>query len=357
MPTCLVKRVGRSTLSEISKGLQQRVQVNSDPPRKADWRNRVSFSDPACNPASHIKMTTQPLGRTGFHATRIGIGDIADRNVPLEECVRTLHRAMDFGLNLIDTAPGYESGYSEEIVGAALKGRRDGLFVIDKVDSLLEPVAPQVDASLKALGVDHTDLVAFHAVSEMEGWEKLAAPGGGKDHLQDCVNAGKTRFRGISSHSPQVLLAALGSGLCDVVMFPVGPFVDPRYIELVLPMARQLRAGTVCFKTFGAGKLLGDTAGYNQPLQERPRGKFSSGGGNSDTAPELPHMSVAECLHYTLSIGPDVALLGMSFPNEQDAVMEALRSFIPLGADELSNIRVRAKASIEGKGKCWWNPQ
>jgi aryl-alcohol dehydrogenase-like predicted oxidoreductase len=233
-------------------------------------------------------MTTRPLGRTGFKASRIGIGDIAERNVPLVECVRTLHRAMDFGLNLIDTAPGYESGFSEEIVGAALKGRRDGMFVIDKVDNPLEPVAPQVDASLKVLGIDHTDLFAFHSVSTMEVWENLAAPGGGMDQLQDCVTAGKTRFRGISSHSPEVLLAALDSGLCDVVMFPVGPFVDLRYVEQVLPMARQMQIGTVCFPTFGAGKLLGDTAGYNQPLQERPRVKFSSGGGES-SAPQNCH--------------------------------------------------------------------
>ena len=154
-------------------------------------------------------MTTQPLGRTGFNASRIGIGDIADRSVPLEECIRTLHRAMDFGLNLIDTAPGYESGYSEEIVGASLKGRRECMFVIDKVDNLLDPVGPQVDASLKALGIGHTDLFAFHAVSELGAWEKLAAPGGGMDQLQACVRAGKTRFRGISSHNLQVLLAAL----------------------------------------------------------------------------------------------------------------------------------------------------
>lgn len=302
-------------------------------------------------------MTTGPLGKTGFNASRIGIGDIADRNVPLEEGVRTLHRSMDFGLNLIDTAPGYESGYSEEIVGAALKGRRDGMFVIDKVDNLLEPVAPQVDASLKALGIDHTDLFAFHAVSELVVWEKLTAPGGGMDQLQDCVRAGKTRFRGISSHNPQVLLAALGSGLCDVVMFPVGPFVDPSYVEQVLPLARQKGVGTVCFKTFGAGKLLGDTTGYNQPLQERPRGKFSSGGAESGSAPELPCLSVDDCLLYTLTINPDVALLGMSFPNEQDAVMEAYRTFRPLSAGEISDIRHRAEVAIQGKGACWWNPE
>ena len=87
------------------------------------------------------------LGRTGFKATLLGIGDLADRKVPFDRCVATIHRAMDAGLNLIDTAPNYEDGYSEQIVGAALKGRRDGMFVIDKIDNHHEPVAPQVDAS------------------------------------------------------------------------------------------------------------------------------------------------------------------------------------------------------------------
>ena len=65
---------------------------------------------------------------------------MADRSVPFEDCVRTVRRALDAGLNLIDTAPGYEDGYSEEIVGAAVKGRRNGLFVIDKIDHPLDPV-------------------------------------------------------------------------------------------------------------------------------------------------------------------------------------------------------------------------
>lgn len=301
-------------------------------------------------------MKTQLLGKTGFNASVIGIGDIADQNVPLEKCVYTLHRAMDLGLNLIDTAPGYESGYSEKIVGAALKGKRDNLFVIDKVDHPLEPVVPQVEASLKALRIDHTDLFVFHEVSKIETWESIAAPGGGMDQLAGCVTAGKTRFRGISSHNPAVCHTALKSGLCDIVMFPVGPFVDARYVEEILPLARQMQVGTVCFKTFGAGKLLGDTTGYNQPLTARPRGKFSSGGTEPASTPELPHLSVTECLHYTLTLNPDVALLGMSFPNEQDAVMNAYRSFSPLNADKLEDIRARAREAIEGKGPCWWNP-
>jgi len=299
-------------------------------------------------------MKRRPLGSTGASVSRLGIGDLADRSVPLEQCVRTLHRAMDYGLNLIDTAPGYEAGYSEQIVGTALKGRRDGMFVIDKIDDLAGPVRPQVESSLRALGIERVDLFAFHEVSRMGDWERIAAVG--MPELAQCQTDGKVRFRGISSHHPDVLQAALQSGLCDVVMFPVGPFVDRRYVQEILPLARRKGVGTVCFKTFGAGKLLGDTTGYNQPLTERPRGKFSSGGRESTAESALPRMAVADCLHYTLTHDPDVTLLGLSFPNEQDAAFQAFETFAPLAPEALRRIEHAASQAIEGKGRCWWNP-
>jgi aryl-alcohol dehydrogenase-like predicted oxidoreductase len=297
------------------------------------------------------------LGRTGFVVTRIGVGDVADRNVPFEQCVATVTRALDFGLNLVDTAPGYEAGYSEEIVGAALRGRRrDRIFLIDKIDHLDRPVAEQIDESLSRLQLPSTDLFVFHGISRVEDWTKLSAPGGGFDELAECVRAGKTRYRGVSSHSPEVLLRAIPSGLCDVVMFPVGPFVDERYIRDILPLARQHRVGTVCFKTFGAGKLLGDTTGYNQPLKARPRGKFGSGGEAREGKPSLPHMTVTECIRFTLTVDPDVALLGMSFPNEQDEALAAAEAFEPLAPDELVAVAQRAATAVLEKGACHWNP-
>ena len=299
------------------------------------------------------------LGHTGFTATVLGIGDLADRKLSLDTCVATVRRAIDAGLNLIDTAPGYEDGYSEQIVGAAIKGlpnnARDRLFVIDKIDDLEAQVGVQVEASLQRLQLDHTDAFVFHGLSSLETFQRLAQPGGGFDQLAGCIEAGKTRFRGISSHHPDVLRAAISAGLCDIVLFPVGPFVDQRYIADILPLARARGVGTVCFKTFGAGKLLGDTAGYNQPLQLRPRGKLSSGGTDEADA-VLPRLSVAECLHYTLTLDPDVALLGLSFPNEQDAAFAAARSFAPLSEQQMEDIRCRAIKARQDKGPCWWNP-
>lgn len=310
----------------------------------------TTINEQVCSPR-------RTLGRTGFVATPLGIGDLADRAVPLEQCVATARRAMDAGLNLIDTAPSYENGYSEQIVGQAVKGRRDGLFVIDKIDFFDQPVAEQVDGSLKRLEQDHVDAFVFHGLSEVAKWQQAAAPGGAMEELGRCIQAGKARFRGISSHHPQVLRLAIESGLCDIVMFAVGPYVDRRFIDDVLPLAKARGVGTVCFKTFGAGKLLGDTAGYSRPLQDRPRGKVSSGGSDSGEA-VLPRLSVADCLHYTLSCDPDVALLGMSFPNEQDAAFAAYKQFVgPLSPQRMEDVRRRAIEAIKDKGPCWWNPQ
>jgi aryl-alcohol dehydrogenase-like predicted oxidoreductase len=295
------------------------------------------------------------LGRTGFVATVLGAGDLADRSVPLEACVGTLRRALDAGVNVVDTAPSYEAGYSEEIVGHALEGRRDGVFLIDKIDHFDRPVGPQLEASLARLRT-HVDLFVFHGVSSLEAWRELVKPGGRFEELEHASRAGKTRFCGISCHHPDVLGAAIPSGRCAVVMFPVGPFVDARYVEQALPLARRFRVGTVCFKTFGAGKLLGDTSGYGRPLEARPRGKVSSGGADRDDVPLLPHLGVSDCLDYTLSCDPDVTLLGLSFPNEQDAAFAATERFRRRTPDELAELRERAAVAMRDKGAAWWNP-
>jgi aryl-alcohol dehydrogenase-like predicted oxidoreductase len=283
----------------------------------------------------------RPLGRTGFTATRVGAGDLADRSLGLEACVRLLQRVLDAGVNVVDTAPNYEAGFSEEVVGRALEGR-GGVFLIDKVDHLDRPVAPQVEESLRRLGRESADLFAFHDVSTPEAWEGLVRRGA-LEELEGCVRAGKCRLRGISSHHPDVLRAALGSGRFDVVMLPVGPYVHPRYVDEVLPLARARGVGTVSFKTFGGGKLLGDTEGYGRPLAQAP------------DAP-LPRLGVEECVHATLTMGPDVALLGMSSEEEQDAALAAAASFRPLSPAALEEVLRRAALAVQGKGRVWWNP-
>jgi aryl-alcohol dehydrogenase-like predicted oxidoreductase len=213
----------------------------------------VALGAPAPAPPPRF-LPRRALGPTGWTATALGVGDLADAAVPFDDCVATIRRALDAGLNVIDTAPIYEEGLSERIVGAAVRGVRDQVFVIDKIDHLDQPVAPQIDGSLERLGLDAADLFVFHGLKTLDQWQALASPGGGFEQLAACVRAGKARFRGISCHNPEVLLAAIPSGLCDVVMFPVGPWVDHRYLDHVLPAARDRARGTGWLKSHAGGE-------------------------------------------------------------------------------------------------------
>src|SRR4051812_23540052 len=90
-------------------------------------------------------LPRREIGRTGFQGTAFGIGDLADASLPFEACLATLRRALAAGLNVIDTAPAYENGLSERLVGAAVRERRrEEVFVIDKIDVLDAPVSAQV---------------------------------------------------------------------------------------------------------------------------------------------------------------------------------------------------------------------
>src|SRR5271155_936163 len=117
-------------------------------------------------------MNHRPFGRTGIRvssyclgAMMFGVGGNPDRN----ECTRIIHKALDAGINFVDTADAYSSGESEEIVGGALKGRRDGVVVGTKVYHAMgnDPnqrgssrrwITRAVEASLRRLQTDYIDL-------------------------------------------------------------------------------------------------------------------------------------------------------------------------------------------------------
>jgi len=298
-------------------------------------------------------MKYRPLGRTGFLASQIGAGDLADRSLSHETCVATLVRVLDAGVNVVDTAPGYEDGYSEEIVGDAVRQRRSSVFVITKIDDFTRPLTRQLHESLVRLQTSYVDGYVFHGLSYMATYERMIAEGYFAE-LADLKARGLVRHGGISSHHPDVLRAAIHAGYCDIAMFAVGAFVDDRYVQETLPLCRDMGVGSVCFKTFGAGKLVADTEGYGRPLAQRPRGKLSSGGATVPVS--ATNLSVAECVHYTLTVDPDVALLGMSFANEQDDALAAYRDFRPLDDARMTVIRAKAVVARSDKGPCWWNP-
>jgi aryl-alcohol dehydrogenase (NADP+) len=161
-------------------------------------------------------MHYRALGRTGIQVTPYCLGAMmfgALGNPDHNDCIRIIHKALDFGINFIDTADRYSQGESEEIVGKALKGRRGNIVLATKVHGPMgeDPnqrgnsrrwIMQAVDASLRRLQTDHIDLYQIHRPSpETDVEETLSA-------LTDLMRAGKVRAIGSSTFPASEIVAA-----------------------------------------------------------------------------------------------------------------------------------------------------
>src|SRR5438132_3585283 len=154
-------------------------------------------------------MEHRPLGRTGVSVSKLCLGAMmfgAWGEPDDDESIRIIHAALDAGINFVDTADVYSAGESEEIVGKALKGRRDDIVLATKffVPMGDDPnqrggsrrwIITEVENSLKRLGTDWIDLYQVHRPDpETDVEETLSA-------LTDLVQQGKVRYIGSSSYS------------------------------------------------------------------------------------------------------------------------------------------------------------
>jgi aryl-alcohol dehydrogenase-like predicted oxidoreductase len=161
-------------------------------------------------------MELRSLGRTGVRVSELCLGAMmfgSWGNPDHDDSLRIIDRALDAGINFIDTADVYSGGESEEIVGKALKGRRDRVVLATKVHSQMgdDPnergnsrrwIMRECEASLRRLGTDWIDLYQIHRWDhDTDHDETLGA-------LTDLVRAGKVRCLGSSTYPPSEIVAA-----------------------------------------------------------------------------------------------------------------------------------------------------
>jgi len=214
-------------------------------------------------------METRKLGSRGpqvsaigFGAMSIGIADVYTSSVRGDdEAVALIHRALDLGVTMIDTADVY--GGSETQVGKALKGRRAGVvlatkfgFVNDRpgeeerIDGSPDYVRRACDASLKRLAVDHIDLYYLHRVDPRVPIEETVGAMG------DLVRRGKVRHLGLSEASPATVRRAHAVHPLAVVQNEYSLWTrDPE--DALLPTLRELGIALVAYSPLGRGFLAG----------------------------------------------------------------------------------------------------
>src|SRR6516225_8449807 len=162
-------------------------------------------------------MEPRRLGKQGLIVSAMGLGcmGMSDAYGPADEAesIATIHRALDLGVNLLDTSDAYGPFKNEELVGKAVRGRRDQVRVATKfgfvggtdgrggggIDGRPEYVREACDCSLRRLGIDHIALYYQHRVDPKVPIEETVGA------MAELVDAGKVRFIGLSEASPETV--------------------------------------------------------------------------------------------------------------------------------------------------------
>ncbi len=215
-------------------------------------------------------MGYRPLGRTGVQVSPLCLGAMmfgSWGNDDRADAIRIIHRALDAGINFIDTADVYSAGASEEIVGQALQGRRDDVFLATKffmpmTDSPNDRggsrrwIIREAENSLRRLNTDYIDLYQVHRPSpDTDVVETLGA-------LTDLVRQGKVRYIGSSSYSgSQIVEAQWASRDRNLERFvteqPPYSILVRGIEEDVLPTTLRHRMGTLTYSPLAGGWLSG----------------------------------------------------------------------------------------------------
>ena len=225
-------------------------------------------------------MSYRKLGASGLNVSSIGLGCMSMSGIYGQaddaESIKVIHRALELGINFIDTADAYGQGHNEELVGRAIQGQRDKVVLATKfgntpdgVKGHPDHVKQACDASLKRLGVDSIDLYYQHRVDPKVPIEDTVGA------MAQLVKQGKVRHLGLSEAAPETVRRA-------AAVHPIAALQSEyslMYREVgdeSLPVCRDLNIAFVAYSPLGRALLTGaikalDELPENDRRRQHPR--------------------------------------------------------------------------------------
>lgn len=292
----------------------------------------------------------RPFGRTGTQIAMVGLGAGSRfyTSIPDDESAAELvRRAIDMGMEFLETSANYgPDGMSERRLGIAMRTHRSRVFLETKVDQrTYDGAMREMERSLERMNTGYLDLVLHHNMLEGEV-DQVLGPRGAERALQDMVDQKVVRFKGLSTHSPQVALDGMARLAPDGIQLPINATRVPDFEPEVLPTAQEKGVAVIAMKTVGHGYFL--------PANATVPDRIEQYGPPDDAFAQWDRPTPREYIHYALSLPIAAATVGIDSHFTLDGVLAAARDFAPVDA--------RAKASITERAQVfaatgYWVPR
>lgn len=271
-------------------------------------------------PAQREAMPTRNLGRMGYKVGLFSLGGESALKQPdnQEQAVSIIHRALDLGVNYLDTAPWYglPERWSQRYIGEVMKTRRKEVYLATKThDRTYDGSMRLLEDSLNLLHTDRIDAWQLHRLSYPKDNDEVFGKNGAMKALLEAREQGVVRNLGITGHTdPDVLMEAIRRFDFDQILMAFNA-ADPHHLsftEKLLPLAVERRMGIIGMKVPARGRLLGT-------------------------------ITMREAMDYVLSYPVSTVIVGCDDVAQLEENVELARTFNPINATQMAALHERTK--------------
>lgn len=261
-------------------------------------------------------MLKRKLGKTGYSVSIFSLGgeSAIERSSNLAEAEALINRALDLGVNYIDTAPAYGTGGSESNIGRVMAYRRKEIFLATKTgDRTFDGTMRQVEKSLTRLKTDYIDLYQLHDIQTKADLDQAFSAAGALRALEQLKSDGVIRFLGITGHKyPDILLRGIKEYSFDCILMSLnaGDIHFRSFKEKLLPEAVKQQMGIIAMKVTAVRRI------------------FQKKG----------ITSMEEAFGYTLTHPVSTAIIGISTMAELEENVKIATEFKPFAEEELNHL-------------------
>ena len=304
-------------------------------PRKKTLPSKKTNENPF-NERTYGAMPTNSFGTTGFKVGILSLGGqatIEDEGTE-KESEKIINRAIDLGVNYIDTAASYGRGRSQINIGRVMKTRRSEVWLATKThDRSYDGSMKLLEESLKSLQTDHLDTWQLHNVKRKSELDEIFSDSGAIKALEKAKSEGMVRHLGITGHyEPLILLEAIKRFPFDQILLAINA-ADVHYLSFknyLLPEVQKQQIGIVGMKVATRGRML--STWTPPPIADQPARMAT---------PKPGTINIKEALTYNMSLPVSTTIIGIDNVAQIEEDVQIASEFSPLSEAQMKEIEYK----------------